>query len=471
VRALIVLAATTLAGCIDAGVFRCQSDAACRSAQGAGTCEPAGYCSYSDSMCMPTPRRYGELAPAGLAGQCVSAANGAACGGPGVLTDNFDDGVVPGQGWGGAFSNGMANYTETGGHLVITTPSNQLQNDYAGYLSDLSYDLHNDAVFVEVLQVPDPSGNADTYLRASADGGNDLTIIEEHGTLSFHQSINGTITSVTPSIPYDPVQHRWWRIRETGGLSFWETSPDAMTWTVRAQENDPFDVSAMYLQLIAGTYLKEPLTGTSVFDNFNGGAAPTQSWCPLAKLTDSFDVAYPQGMFRWESLIDVDPGCQTITAGGQAVFTPPIGQPGYCTFTSTSKWDLRNSYAAIHVVQMLNTAVDAVAFMQVRLSSADNLEIGEDLGLLHFGHHVGGVYSTVVNDIPYDPVQHAWWRFREAAGIVYWETSPDGKNWTIQGQQSDPFDLSAVFVRFGAGQDTGISNPGTVKFDDFNRLP
>ncbi|MFD9211593.1 hypothetical protein ACFVY9_00455 [Streptomyces sp. NPDC059544] len=31
----------------------------------------------------------------------------------------------------------------------------------------------------------------------------------------------------------------------------------------------------------------------------------------------------------------------------------------------------------------------------------------------------------------YDPVAHAWLRLREDAGTLHWETSPDGRSWTV----------------------------------------
>jgi hypothetical protein len=150
--------------------------------------------------------------------------------------------------------------------------------------------------------------------------------------------------------------------------------------------------------------------------------------------------------------------------------TPPPGG-GYCDYTSTGLWDLRGSYVAVHVVQMVNTAVDATAFMDARLSQANVVEIGENLGLLHFGTRVGGAYSTIVPDITYDPVQHAWWRIRESSGTVYCETAPDGKTWTVRATTPDPFDLSGIGVRLGVGASATASNPGTVKYDEFNVLP
>lgn len=40
--------------------------------------------------------------------------------------------------------------------------------------------------------------------------------------------------------------------------------------------------------------------------------------------------------------------------------------------------------------------------------------------------------------LTYSPVDHAWLRFREDAGTLYWDTSPDGTTWTNQRTATTP---------------------------------
>ncbi len=56
-------------GC-SAGTFLCESEEQCVSDQGAGQCEPSGFCSFVDSACA-SGQRYGGLAPGGLSNECV----------------------------------------------------------------------------------------------------------------------------------------------------------------------------------------------------------------------------------------------------------------------------------------------------------------------------------------------------------------------------------------------------------------
>lgn len=68
--------AATLATCILLGAgcqrdaFFCDTPEDCTSEDGDGSCESTGYCSFPDPEC-DTGRRYGDLAPSGLAGTCV----------------------------------------------------------------------------------------------------------------------------------------------------------------------------------------------------------------------------------------------------------------------------------------------------------------------------------------------------------------------------------------------------------------
>ncbi|MFJ9394662.1 hypothetical protein ACIRQT_07230 [Streptomyces californicus] len=41
-------------------------------------------------------------------------------------------------------------------------------------------------------------------------------------------------------------------------------------------------------------------------------------------------------------------------------------------------------------------------------------------------------------DLPYSGIDHLWLRIREAAGTVYWETSPDGWDWTVRRTLATP---------------------------------
>ena len=63
------LVGVLLAGC-SGPAFECVEDMGCVRGEVVGTCEAVGYCSFGDGSC-GSGRRFGELAPAGVAGRCV----------------------------------------------------------------------------------------------------------------------------------------------------------------------------------------------------------------------------------------------------------------------------------------------------------------------------------------------------------------------------------------------------------------
>ena len=72
-RSCLAVLSLSLAGCVDAGPFRCESAAECRDDGMEGACEADGFCSFPDPSC-GSGRRYGEHARPGLGGECASTA-------------------------------------------------------------------------------------------------------------------------------------------------------------------------------------------------------------------------------------------------------------------------------------------------------------------------------------------------------------------------------------------------------------
>ncbi|MBV1861383.1 MAG: hypothetical protein KUG77_23390 [Nannocystaceae bacterium] len=75
VRAATAAACILLCGGCSQETFFCDTPEDCASAGGGGVCESTGYCSFPDPAC-DTDRRYGDLAPSGLAGTCVPQTQG-----------------------------------------------------------------------------------------------------------------------------------------------------------------------------------------------------------------------------------------------------------------------------------------------------------------------------------------------------------------------------------------------------------
>jgi hypothetical protein len=363
--------------------------------------------------------------------------------------------------WGASWADPDAGLQQQNCELDITPPTNLI--GYAGYLTDRYFDLTGSQVQVEVKQMLDPTSSADAQLHLNGLTGDLLEIIQESGTLYFRRWLGGTDTELA-NAAWDPVAMRWWRIRESGGTTFYETSPDGAAWVKRASEpNAPF-VRFVRVELSAGAWQAEATPGSFHVDALNGGAA-TGIYCPAAQLSDDFSATSigPQWHLGYQY-----GGCMRTQGNGQA--TAAIATGSECGWVSSSYYDLRGSSLFAEIAQLPNTTSNAYAWLQATADSSDRVEILERNGNLIARQIASGTY-TVLASIPIDTTAHRWWRLREAGGTTFWETAPDGKTWTVRASAANPIALGRVSLNFGAGAGGAVQAPGSATFAHLNVAP
>jgi hypothetical protein len=152
---------------------------------------------------------------------------------------------------------------------------------------------------------------------------------------------------------------------------------------------------------------------------------------------------------------------------------------GYAAIRSASGYTLSWSQVAARVHPPAAGGASTAACSLLVLSDVGGTDAGflvdqaqNAMGLyLRVGYaDAGALFPT------FDPVAHAWLRLREDAGVVYWETSPDGLAWTVRRTASSPAwvqqtDLSLLFEAHRdagtpdfAGLDSlNISRPGGMR--------
>ncbi len=177
-----------------------------------------------------------------------------------TLIDSFNDNTTDTSKW------NVDNDAREVNQRVEARPPQNTNDGYAGYGSKVSYDLTGSSVKLEVLQVLTVQ-NGVTYLRAGHSG-DSVRLLSFNGMLHCTQ-ILGSVTTTLATLPYDPVNHRWWQLRESAGTTFWEASRDGRTWTTLCSKSNFMDLTVVPIIFRALTDSPSPSPGMAIFGAFN----------------------------------------------------------------------------------------------------------------------------------------------------------------------------------------------------------
>ena len=189
-----------------------------------------------------------------------------------TLTDSFGDPTLDTAKW-APYSAGVERQAN---HRLEIRPESGATNSYGGVSSAVAYDLTSSEVRVELVRALRAAVGAVAYLTVTRDASNAASLLVEGGELFCGKRVAGVLSDVRV-VPYDPVAHRWLRLRERGGTLFYETSPDDHAWTELAAISAPFALAAVKVDVAAGAYQPVASPGVAVFDNVNTpGGAPAR---------------------------------------------------------------------------------------------------------------------------------------------------------------------------------------------------
>ena len=192
-----------------------------------------------------------------------------------TLTDDFNDNSQNTAKWRtgnitGYTGDPSTTVSETSGQLQITTVSPaDTGTHYNGYTSVDPWCLTGSYGAVRVVQAIQ-QGSTDTIFAVGIQEASDadhFSWLVEGTTLYFLKRDGGTQT-ILFSTTYSPTTHLWWRIRESGGTVYADTSADGANWTNRASTTVSWSTGSVYAELNAGAYGTDP-SGTAIFDDFN----------------------------------------------------------------------------------------------------------------------------------------------------------------------------------------------------------
>lgn len=133
------------------------------------------------------------------------------------------------------------------------------------------YNLTDSDGFVRVVNAGNQSlASLEVYApQLVADTDNSLFWLISGGSLLAFKKVVGTPTQVGSGLTFSATTHKYLRIREASGTTYWEYSANGSDWTEHHSESTPITIVNLTVVLMAGTYSDEGSTTTVIFDEFN----------------------------------------------------------------------------------------------------------------------------------------------------------------------------------------------------------
>lgn len=156
-----------------------------------------------------------------------------------TLTDTFDTGLDKATKWGLSSAGTVWDAANQRVQVPCTKPTSSI------LAPSVTYDLTSSYVFAKITRPA--TGNGTRVIRLiTGDGGSNSLDIRTTGTaLSAVKNVAGVVTQQALGT-YSATTHAFWRIRESGGTAFFDTSTNGLTWTNRWSTAKGINVTALY---------------------------------------------------------------------------------------------------------------------------------------------------------------------------------------------------------------------------------
>lgn len=368
-----------------------------------------------------------------------------------TLTDTFDGTVVDTVKW---TAGGSVAPTVSGGTLNFNNVS---FGNNSSVISKSQYTVQNSYILTKV-SFDTPQAQQRIYFQIDNSTTSEAYYFQIFaGTTLYMTGFKpGGFILTDTNIPYNAVNHAWLRIRHDGTVLYWETSPDAVTWTIRSQATH--NPGACNANLYAQSGGSTPAFSVK-FDNINVPPPPK-----LETLTDDFNgSSLDTAKWTWNGV-----GTHTVSGGNlNLTYTPQYND---CIVTSVDTYTVAES----QVFTRMSTTANVTghnANLEIK-SSAGNEDFGlyyrPTVGLVLYGISSAGTSILNKTIATYDAGTMTWWRIRHTGTTMYWETAPDGSVWTVQGQATYTPTQPCRIILASKG---GATSTFTSTFDNVNVPP
>jgi hypothetical protein len=136
--------------------------------------------------------------------------------------------------------------------------------------TSLTFDATSSAIYAQISVPPNGNGGTKVSFKLSVDANNSVAIRVESGVFKTTlQTAGSTATTTLPA--YDPHQHRWWRLRETGGTWAADAAADGLNWTTLWTSSYSWSASATAMSFIfqTGASVTEASGSVAAISNVN----------------------------------------------------------------------------------------------------------------------------------------------------------------------------------------------------------
>jgi hypothetical protein len=150
--------------------------------------------------------------------------------------------------------------------VVITHPASSAT--YSGITSATTYDATSSFAVTWLTSAGNQSLTSlevfpvQFFLGGGTDSNSNVAFYINQNNLSASYD-TGAGTQFKNTTTYNPALHRYFRLSESGGTLTWATSPDGQRFTTFYSVADPITLTAVTVQLFAGTYASEA-SGTTI---------------------------------------------------------------------------------------------------------------------------------------------------------------------------------------------------------------
>lgn len=189
----------------------------------------------------------------------------------------------------------------------------------ASIRSNVAYNLTGSHFHIELIDAGVQANGLEMYpiilTQNPANIDNSLLVVVSNGLVGLYQFVAGVGTGLAFPV-YDPVAMRWWRIRQTAGRVYYESSPNHHTWTVRASVVPTIAITALYVRVRTFCFLSLATAKTTAVSNANFLTPPDVPF-PDGAIGTGLEIAFGADINGYQNAW---PWTNVTPAGGHSDF-------------------------------------------------------------------------------------------------------------------------------------------------------